>query len=190
MIKDNQEKTISTKDRKLADLYRGGPEHLIGNAAACYRELHPKCKDSTAETNGPGVLRKAQVKQYLSEKAKILSQKTDMNAQNVLEESIRYLRIAFGDEPGVYEEFIKVEQDDGTHITRKESVELRRFNPVAVGKALDVIGKNVNVKAFQDSLEVKHVDLESILNRRIKKIEAQAKHPPKLAASDGDIVDD
>ena len=56
---------ISLKERQFADLYMGGPDHLRGNAAACYRELHPRCKPSTAETEGPKTLRKPQVKGYL-----------------------------------------------------------------------------------------------------------------------------
>ena len=169
------QKTISLKDRLFADNYMGGPDHLRGSAAACYRHFHPKCKNSTAETMGPRLLRKTQVQAYLREKADRIQSETDINAKWVLDESLRSLAIAFGDQPGIFESVMKT--DSGEFI--KVRHELCQTNLAAVNKALEVIGKNVNVRSFQDSVEVKHVDLESILNRRIKKIEAQAKHPPK-----------
>ena len=180
------QKTLSLKDRLFADNYMGGLDNLRGNAARCYKHVHPRCKDSTASTEGPKILKKPHVVAYLREKADRIQKETDINAKWVLDESLRSLAIAFGDQPGIFESVVKT--DSGEFL--KVRHELCQTNLAAVNKALEVIGKNVNVQAFQDSVEVKHVDHESILNRRIKKIEAQAKYPPKLAASDGKVVDD
>ena len=60
---------LSSKARLFADLFFGGSDDCRGNTARCYKHLYPRCKDSTAETNGPRLLRKAQVQQYLESKA-------------------------------------------------------------------------------------------------------------------------
>ena len=46
---------ISAKDQHFADIYIGGSNQVRGSAKACYKHLHPRCKDSTAATEGPAI---------------------------------------------------------------------------------------------------------------------------------------
>lgn len=53
---------------------------------------------------------------------------------------------------------------------------LRQFNPTALGKALELIGRNKSVGAFRETIEVSHVGyyLEEQLNKRGKQLEEAA----------------
>ena len=65
--------------------------------------------------------------------------------------------------------------DSETGETKKVIEILRQFNPQALGKALELIGRNRLMQVFQDSDEVEHVHyLEEILNRRGKAVEDAA----------------
>ena len=74
---------------------------------------------------------------------------------------------------------------------RPAGEEIRRYsmpvyNPQAVAKALELIGRNVAVRAFQDSLEVNHTsNLEEMLNKRGKALEAGARERMKLVTDNG-----
>ena len=101
-----------------------------------------------------------------------MQEKIDVTAETALRDAIRLRDIAFGDIPGTYERMVK-DPETGEQI--KVIVQLRQFNPQAVGKAIELIGRNRLVQAFQDSVEVSHTDrLEELLNERTKKVEAAA----------------
>ena len=52
---------------------------------------------------------------------------------------------------------------------------LRQFNPTALGKALELIGRNKSVGAFRETIEVSHVGyLGEQLNKRGKQLEEAA----------------
>ena len=89
---------LSPKSRLFADLFFGGSDDCRGNAARCYKHLYPRCKVSTAQTNGPRLLRKAQVQKYLASKARKLREATEINAQWVLDQSVRLFARCMGDE--------------------------------------------------------------------------------------------
>jgi hypothetical protein len=58
---------LSRKARMFADSYFGGSSEVRGSAKACYKYVHPRCKDSTAATEGPALLRNPHVQVYLDE---------------------------------------------------------------------------------------------------------------------------
>ena len=148
----DRKRGITLKDQEFVDLYVGGPDELRGNATACYRCLHPRCAASTAETEGPATLRKPQVQAYLEEKAKRVQELTDINAAYVLNQSVRFLEISFGDKPTP-----------------------DKFNAAGIGKALELIGKNVTVQAFKSNLEIsENPDLVAILRRQQRIVEERA----------------
>ncbi|MFT5219787.1 MAG: phage terminase small subunit [Gammaproteobacteria bacterium] len=76
---------LSPKDRRFADYYFGGDDEIRGSAKACCKYLHPRCKDSTAATEGPALLRNPHVQTYLAEQGKKVSERAEINAQWVLE---------------------------------------------------------------------------------------------------------
>ncbi|MDH3636730.1 MAG: terminase small subunit [Gammaproteobacteria bacterium] len=143
---------LSARDREFADNFFGGPDEVRGNATACYRHLHPKAKITTCQVEGSKILSKPMVALYLESRRVELTKSTGINAEYVLRQSVRYLEIAFGDRPA----------PEG-------------FNAMGVKAALELIGKNTGVKAFQDSIEIGHTfKLEQMLNDRIKAIEVAA----------------
>ena len=166
---------LSRKDRTFADRFFGGPNDCRGNAARCYKHLYPQCKDSTAETNGPRLLRKAQVREYLDSKAQKLREETDINAKWVLEEAVRLYRMAMGDTPTVQERIVEKQDEDGNIVCKTELVELRKTDLRAAVRALWLIGKHTAIQAFSQKVEVKHTHrLEQILAKRSKQVEERA----------------
>ena len=80
---------LTAKERKVADLYRGGPDDVRGNAKLCYKKVHPRCTLSTAETEGPKLLRKSQVKAYLAKMTEKVGLEADITQDRVLREVAR-----------------------------------------------------------------------------------------------------
>lgn len=72
-----------------------------GNAAAAYRAVYPRAKPATAETNGPRLLRKAQVAALVADlQAKQLA-KVDASAERV---KLELARLAFVDLGTAYDD--------------------------------------------------------------------------------------
>lgn len=82
---NRNENGLTEKQQDFANLYRGDPD-CMGNAAACYRKLHPKAKDSTCEANGYKILRNAQVAAFLERKRLEAEKSADVTQARVLEE--------------------------------------------------------------------------------------------------------
>jgi phage terminase small subunit len=163
---------ISAKDQQFADHFFGGPDGLRGSAKACYKHLHPRCKDSTAATEGPALLRKPQVQAYLEQQGKKITERAEINAQWVLEQSIRLYHRCMGDEayPVEYER-----TDPQTGIVTAETYATRSFNAAGARAALELIGRNTGIQAFKDNVEVSHTHyLENMLNKRAKQLESAA----------------
>ena len=116
---------ISAKDQHFADIYIGGSNQVRGSAKACYKHLHPRCKDSTAATEGPALLRKPQVRAYLEQQGKKLAERAEINAAWVLEQSIRLYNMCMGDEPYPVE-FTTTDKDTGEK--RSKTFDARSFN--------------------------------------------------------------
>ena len=76
---------LTLKEREFADLWRGGPDEVRGNAKRSYMKVHPRVKERTAETEGAKLLRKPEIDSYLQLKAKEITEKCDINAQWLLE---------------------------------------------------------------------------------------------------------
>ena len=166
---------LSTKDRQFTDFYFGGNDEIRGSAKACYKYLHPRCKDSTAETEGPALLRKPQVREYLDSKARKLREETDINAEWVLEQNLRLYRMAVGEIPVIEERIVEKQDENGKTTYETEYVELRKTDLGAAIRALEMIGKHMAVQAFSKKVEVSHTHrLVQALARRGKVVEDAA----------------
>lgn len=173
---------LSARDQLFADHYFGGPNQVRGSAKACYKYIHPRCKDSTAETEGPAVLRKPQVQTYLERQGKKITERAEINAQWLLEQSIRLYYRCMGDEayPVEYE---RTNPESG-EIT-VETYYIRSFNPIGARAALELIGRNRGIQAFKDSVEVSHTHhLEQALTKRAKTVEAAALRKLELVSTE------
>lgn len=162
--------SLSNKKRMFADLYVGGPDHLRGNAAKCYKHLHPNCKNSTAETEGPKTLRNPLVQEYLNEKVNRIQKETDINSQWVLDQAVVYFKQCIGELP--HPVSVTVDTPEG-----KKAVQVMRksFNAAGAGRALEIIGKHIAVQAFKERVDAAgNLDLAEIMGRRQKYVEERA----------------
>jgi len=172
---------LSPKERQFADKFFGGSNQMRGSAKACYKHLHPRCKDSTAETNGPRLLRKAQVREYLDSKAQKLQEETEINAKWVLDQSVRLYRMAIGEIPVIQEQIIEKQDENGNTFFETEYFELRKTDLRAAVRALWLIGKHAAIGAFSQKVEVSHTHrLEEILAKRAKRVEGATKRKLEL----------
>ena len=116
-----------------------------------------------------------------------LQEKMEITAESVLQDSIRLRDIAFGDVGAVEEKLVEDKETGEWYI---KAYHVRRFNPQAVGKALELIGRNCVVQAFLEKQEVSHVHiLEERLNERTKKVTAAAE-ARKLRLAGGTDAED
>ena len=111
------------------------------------------------------MLRNAQVQKYLKLRAIQIQKDTKIDAEFVLNESLRYLCMSFGDDL-----IPKVLIVEGAEI----GLEVKDFNSNRVKSALELIGKNIGVQAFRENVNVDHTfHLEKLLNERGKAVEAR-----------------
>lgn len=175
-------RNLSPKDREFADLYFGGPDDLRGNATACYRAIHPRAKQRTCEVNGSRKLSQAEVVDYLESKREALTVATGINAQWVLEQSVRLYDRCMGDAsyPVEYQR-----TDPETGIVTVETYYIRSFNPAGAKAALELIGRNRGIQAFKDNVEVSHTHhLEQALTKRAKAVETAALRKLELVSTE------
>lgn len=88
-LSDNPRAPIRAKLEEFADLYRGGPEGVRGNATACYQALHPKAKKGTAEVKGSEYFHHPVVQERLREKTDEVAANADITQERVLKEVAR-----------------------------------------------------------------------------------------------------
>ncbi|MCP3672427.1 MAG: hypothetical protein GY814_18750, partial [Gammaproteobacteria bacterium] len=127
---------LSRKDRMFADRYFGGPDNCRGNAKRCWLYFHPRVKERSAEELGSRTLRKVEVRQYLESKAQKLRDKTEINAQWVLEESVRLYKMAMGEIPVIHERNVEKQDENGNTYFETEYYELRKTDLRAALRAL------------------------------------------------------
>jgi phage terminase small subunit len=131
-----------------------------------------ECNLKAAESGGARLLQNAKVKEYIANHQEKVAEKIDITAESVLRDAIRFRDIAFGDLPGIYERMVKGPETGEYH---KVIDRLRQFNPTALGKALELIGRNKSVQAFRETVEVSHTHrLEQALARKSKEVEKAA----------------
>lgn len=87
-----------------------------------------------------------QIKQRIEELKDERSKRTEIDADYVLRQTDIYLRRCMGDES-----FVKTTTDEDG---KTKEVQVKQFNPTGVGKALELMGKHVNVGAFKENIEL------------------------------------
>jgi phage terminase small subunit len=149
-IEKLDEHGLTLKQREIADLYRGGGDALRGNAKLCYWAIHPRAKESTAETEGPKIIRKPQIQAYLKVKSQEIAEKCDIDAAWILRQSIAVHERCMQTKPVLDRKgdpvMVTIESPDGEDV---EMVPAFTFDAAGANKALELAGKNVNVQAFE-----------------------------------------
>ena len=148
---------LTVKQQRFLECYLGADPGLHGNATKCYLKVY-QCSLKAAESGGARLLQNVKVIAEISIHQDKVAEKINVTAEYVLRQSMRYLEIAFGDKPTP-----------------------ENFNPSGVKGALELIGKHVAVKAFQENIEHSHTHkLEQRLAERSKQVEDRARANQKL----------
>ncbi len=143
MTSKTDEFGLALKERQVADLYRGGSDDIRGNAKLCFKKVYPRAKDSTAETKGPALLRKGQVRAYLALKEKEASEAADITSERILRDLSELADMCLG-RKAMPQGTVDV---DGV----KEIVNVIEVNPNGAKGALELLGKHK--KLFTDKVE-------------------------------------
>jgi len=143
---------LTVKQQRFLEFYLGmGPE-LVGNATKSYMAAYG-CSEKCAGASGPRLLENVRIKEAIAKHQERGQEKIDVTAETVLRDAIRFRDIAFGDLPGIYEHMVK-DSETGEH--KRITDQLCQFNPQALGKALELIGRNRVVQAFKENIEHTH----------------------------------
>lgn len=81
--------STKAKMREFADLYRGGPDEVRGDAAKCYGALHPRASKKVCEAMGCEYFNHPYTKAYLQEKTDAVASEADITQERVLKEVAR-----------------------------------------------------------------------------------------------------
>jgi len=143
---------LTVKQQRFLEFYLGADLRLHGNATQCYLKVY-ECNLKAAESGGARLLQNVKVKAEIAIHQEKIAEKIDVTAETVLRDAIRFRDIAFGDLPGIYEHMVK-DSETGEH--KRITDQLCQFNPQALGKALELIGRNRVVQAFKENIEHTH----------------------------------
>lgn len=169
-----QMKNLSVKQQLFLSNYLGDDPDMHGNATKSYMAAY----GANARSAGPAgkrLLKNVHICTAIAAFQAELQEKMKITAESVLADSTRLRDIAFGDHPFIVQQTITKKDDDGNEYIEIVDVFLRRFQPQAVAKAIELMGKNCVVQAFIEKQEVSHVHyLEERLNERTKKVTAAA----------------
>lgn len=139
-LSDDPSESVKAKLRAFADLYRGGPDEVRGNATSCYMQLHPRCKRrDSAESKAHGYYNHPYTQAILQEKAKESCSKADITESYILQkikDTVERCSQArpVTDKAGNH---VMVETEDG------ELVPAYTFDAANVLRGCELMGKNL-----------------------------------------------
>ena len=164
-------KKLSVKQQAFLSHYLGDDPELHGNATKSYMAAY-RASARSAGTAGERLLKNVVIMSQIAAFQAELQEKMKITAQSVLEDAVRFRDIAFGDVGAVEEKLVENKETGEWYV---QVYHVRRFNPQAVGKAIELMGRNCVVQAFLDKVDVSHTHiLEERLNERTKKVTAAA----------------
>ena len=178
---------LTVKQQRFLELYLGDDPDLHGNATRSYAKSYG-CTTRSAAAAGERLLRNVEIQLQIAAFQAELQEKMKITAESVLADSVRFRDIAFGDVGSVEERLV---EDKATGEWSVQQFTVRRFNAGAVGKAIELMGKNCIVQAFLDKVDVSHTHiLEERLNERTKKVTAAAAARKLRLAGGTDVAAD
>lgn len=86
---DDPKPSVRQKMIEFADLYRGGPDDIRGNATACYQIVSPRASVATARKKGQEYLAHRIVQERLAERTEQIAADADVTQERVLKEIAR-----------------------------------------------------------------------------------------------------
>lgn len=85
----NPKESTKAKLREFADLYRGGPDEVRGDASACYGATHPRASKAVCLREGCMYLNHPYTQEYLKQRTDKVAAKADITQERVLTEIAR-----------------------------------------------------------------------------------------------------
>lgn len=85
----NPKESTKAKLREFADLYRGGPDEVRGDATACYGKIHPRASKAVCMREGCMYLNHPYTQEYLKQRTDKVAAKADITQERVLTEIAR-----------------------------------------------------------------------------------------------------
>ncbi|MEE8364182.1 MAG: terminase small subunit [Gammaproteobacteria bacterium] len=172
---------LNSRQLAFIKVYLGGDTKLAGNATKSYRSVYgDTASDRSAQVCASKLLNNPLVKAQIDRAQVKAVTAIDWNARTVLEESVRLYDRCMGD-TGYPVEYTYKDKKTGELVTtvRQE----RSYNPQGARAALELIGRNTAIQAFQDNIEVSHTHhLELALAKRAKSLEGMARSVSILPA--------
>lgn len=174
----------------FADLYRGGPDTVIGNAKACYQLLHPRAKPDTCKVEGCKLLKDPAVVAYLEKKRRQAETEADVTQGRVLRE---LAAVGLMDIGKLYDEngnFLPLEQMDeqarrsivsievvtqrvaGSPRDEPEYETIKKVRLADKNRGLEMLGRHL--KMFTDNVNLTSDPIRALL----EKIDGQSKGIP------------
>ncbi len=163
---------LNLKQLAFVKLYLGGDATVIGNATACYREAYKSPSSAKViHAMASKLLRQPKIRATIDRATTKAIQAVDWSAQSVLEESIKLYDRCMG-----YDYYpVEYTTRDKEGVRTVHTEQRKSFNSAGARAALELIGRNTAIQAFQDNIEVSHTHyLEQALARRAKVIEDRA----------------
>ncbi|MEW6999116.1 terminase small subunit [Colwelliaceae bacterium BS250] len=102
-------------------------------------------------------LSKLDIKNAIEEAKSKRAERTQIDSDYVLAQIQEYLDHCFGRKP-----IKKILNVDGVY----QTIEVEEFNPTGIGKALDLLGKHIDVQAFKEKKEIQ-ANIENSVESRI-----------------------
>lgn len=85
----NPRKATQAKLKRFADLYRGGPDGVRGNASACYKEINPGASKKVCEREGHFYLQHPITQEHIRKETDKVAEKADITQERVIKEIAR-----------------------------------------------------------------------------------------------------
>jgi len=171
MAKPIRSTTLNPRQQAFLRFYLGRDPDYRGNATQSYKRAYSVEDDRIAQNGGSRLINHPLIRSKIEQAEQAAIKKAGIDAQFVLDQSLRLYDLAVGDLP--VETSIKEIDEHGQERTKLRQV--RGFDPKAAQQALRMIGDNKHVQAFQQNVEVSHTHyLEQRLAARTKAIEGRA----------------
>ena len=182
MARPHHADRLNPKQLHWLRLYLGRDPEVRGNATACYRRAYGVTNKRVAEAGASRLLNHRLIKPELDKFQQQALATAGIDAQFVLDQSLRLFDTAMGDLPT--EQEVRTTDAHGRETVSYRQT--REYDPGTAHKALTMLGNNKHVQAFQQNIEVSHTHyLEERLAARTKAIEGKARRVADQ--SEGDL---
>lgn len=165
-------KRLNHNQLQFVKVYLGTDPITGGNANKSYRFVYgEQLSQQVSQASGAKLLHHPLVEALIRQAETRAIEEIHWNAKKVLEQSVRLYDRCMGDTdyPVTIDWYDKAGEPHTTTVRRTD------YNPAGARAALELIGRNRGIQAFQENIEVSHTHyLEQQLSARARVIEGKA----------------